>query len=310
MDETGIFLAQGRLTVGELCEVIGNVKTIRGNPELVISSLAALDCGAANSITFCRFTGDKAYQAIKNTKCDVIVCGNEQIDIKNKTLIHVNDPRAWFIEAIGIIKPQKHLTGIHSTALISQNSVIGEGVTIGPFAVIEDGAVIKAGSTIGSLCHISGAATIGKRVQIQSHSVIGSVGLAYHEINDGSDIFFPHLGRAIIKDDTTIGTHTTIVRGILKNTEIGAHCRIGNHVNIAHNCMIGDRVFVSSTSTLAGGARIGHRTRIAAGVSVTANCVVGSNAHIGLGSAVIKNLENNKRVIGNPARPLPTMRDF
>jgi len=73
---------------------------------------------------------------------------------------------------------------------------------------------------------------------------------------------------------------------------------------------VGDRVFISSSSVLTGGVKLGTKSRIAAGVKITAHCNVGRNARIGLGSVVVRDIRDGEKVFGNPARPLPTMREF
>jgi UDP-3-O-[3-hydroxymyristoyl] glucosamine N-acyltransferase len=304
------FSVRKQATVRGLCDAIGQVIGIDGPEDLVVASVAPLDGGNADALTFCRYTGERAESAIADSPCGAVVCAQNAAGVLGKTLIRVADPRGWFIDALNILNPQAVVASVHEFAVVSKDAVIGADVEIGPNAVVEEGAVIGNGCRIGPFCFVGAAATLGDRVVLQQNTVVGSQGLSFHERPNGDHVYFQHMGRAIIGDDTTIGTHSTVVRGILKNTQIGTGCEIGNYVNIGHNCLIDDGVFISSSTVLTGGVSVGAKTRIGAGVLVSAHCSVGRNARIGLGSVVVKDVEDGKRVFGNPARPLPTMRDF
>lgn len=297
-------------TVRYLCDAIGGVIGTDGPEDLVIASVAPLDGGNGGALTYCRYTGERADRAIANSPCGAVVCAQDAADFLDKTLIRVADPRGWFIDALNVLNPQHLAASVHETAVVSHNAVIGADVEIGANAIVEAGAVIGNGCRIGAFCFVGAAATLGERVVLQPHSVVGSQGLSFHERPGGDHVFFQHMGRAIIGENTTIGTHSTVVRGILKNTRVGMGCEIGNYVNIGHNCLVDDGVFISSSTVLTGGVSIGAQTRIAAGVSVSAHCSVGRSARVGIGSVVVKNVDDGKRVFGNPAKPLPTMKDF
>ena len=310
MNKLENFPVLNRSTVRELIDSIGQIIEVDGSTDVVIASVAPLDGGNADALSFCRYTGEQAARAIAHSSCGAIVCAQDQDSFPGKTLIRVADPRGWFIDALNTLNPPTSKAAIHETAVISRDAVIGSDVEIGAHAVVEAGAIIGNGCRVGAFCFVGAAATLGNRVVLQAHSVVGSDGLSFHERPNGDHVFFQHMGRAVIGDSTTIGTHSTVVRGILKNTQIGKGCEIGNYVNIGHNCFIEDGVFISASTVLTGGVSIGVKTRIAAGVSVSAHCSVGRDAHIGIGSVVVKDVQDGKRMFGSPAKPLPTMKDF
>jgi UDP-3-O-[3-hydroxymyristoyl] glucosamine N-acyltransferase len=64
---------------------------------------------------------------------------------------------------------------------------------------------------------------------------IGSDGFGYVQ-RDGQHLKIPHVGGCIIEDDVEIGANTTIDRGSIDNTVIGAGTKIDNLVQIAHKC--------------------------------------------------------------------------
>ena len=52
-------------------------------------------------------------------------------------------------------------SSIHATAVIGKSAVLGEGVTVGPYSVIEDDVEIGDGTTIWPHVHIASGARIG-----------------------------------------------------------------------------------------------------------------------------------------------------
>ncbi|WP_300541239.1 hypothetical protein [Maricaulis sp.] len=298
------------MRLSELCAQMDASGTFVGEADPVLTSAAALDRGDETSISFCRFGGEVGRSRILASRAAVIVCSDAPAPVPGRVFIQVADPRGWFIDALHRLNPDDTEASIDATARIGNAALLGDDIHVGAHAVIEAGARIGSGCRIGAFAYISGASILEAGVTVQAHVAIGTHGLSFHKRPDGSPLFFPHMGKAIVREGAAIGTHTTIVRGILDNTEIGAGAQIGNHVNVGHNCAIGREVFISSGTVLTGSVRIGDRTRLAAGVTVTAHCSIGQDAHVGLGSVVVKDIADGKRVFGNPARPLPTMREF
>ena len=310
MSEPPIFPLVSPITVGTICDLVPGVLEVRGSLQVEIVALSALKHARPGCMAFSRFKGAAAGEDILSSPASVVVTSEPLPEQEERCFLRVEDPRGWFIKAMNALIAQHPPSGIDQSAQIAPDVMLGNGVSIGAHAVIEAGAIIGDGSRLGPFVHITGGATIGRDVAIQSHSVVGSTGLAFHEPAEGSRQFFPHLGRAVIEDGVSIGTHSTIVRGILEHTVVGPNTVIGNFVNIGHNCFIGAGCFVSSGSVLTGGVRLFDGATLAAGVHVASHKSLGENAIVGIGSVVTKDVENEERVFGNPARPLPTMRKF
>lgn len=308
--QSPVFPLRPAVTVEQICLAVPGWTDVVGSRETRIQSLAALKFADGGSMAFCRFAGEEALPLIKASKAAVLITSETPAPEPGRCFIISPDPRGWFIAATNWLLSERNAGGIDPKARIADGAVIGEQVSVGAYAVIEAGAVVGDHAEIGPHVHLTSAAVVGRRVRIQSHSTIGGTGLAFHEAPDGSRMFFPHLGRAIIGDDASVGTHTTIVRGILENTSIGARSMIGNHVNIGHNCAVGEDCFISSGTVVAGGTRLQDRVIVAAGVSVSSHLKIGVDAIVGIGSVVVKDVPEDGRVFGNPAKPLPTLRKF
>lgn len=310
MSQTPLFPVDRPLSLTRLCEAVGGVRKRVGEADLEIRTVAALDGGDAHSLAFCRYHGDRGRAAILASPAAAMVCAEAPDAVAGRSFIEVEDPRGWFIDALSHLNPAPERAGRHPTASIADGAQIGEDVEIGAYSVIEAGAVIGDRCRIGPHVLITGAARLAAGVRVQAHGVIGTDGLSFHHRPDGEHVFLPHLGHAVIGENSSIGAHVTVVRGILKNTVIGAGCEIGNSVNIGHNCVIGEACFISSGAVLTGGVTLGDGARLAAGVQINAHCSIGRRAQVGLGSVVVKDIGDDKKVFGNPARPLPTLRGF
>lgn len=112
----------------------------------------------------------------------------------------------------------------------------------------------------------------------------------------------------IIHPNVELNDYCTIGEGIIlyRDAVIGPNAVIGNHVHvntkIAHDCHVGDYTTVSILASILGYVNIGESTFIGAGATVIPHTCIGDNAYVGAGSVVLKDVENNTKVFGNPAR--------
>lgn len=149
-----------------------------------------------------------------------------------------------------------------------------------------------------------GNVIIGEECNIKSGVVIGQAGFGFEKDENGIPIHFPHLGRIVIGNNVYIGANTVIDRATLTSTIIGDHVKIDNLVHIAHNVIIGDYSYIIAGTILGGGVHIGKNCWIAPNVSIKQQLSIGDNALVGLGAVVLKNVDDNMIVVGNPAKIL------
>lgn len=212
----------------------------------------------------------------------------------------VSDPRAvfmdvlaWLIDSVGIDAHWRGFSseaGISSEARVAISAVIEPGVEVGAGSVICAGAVIKRGSRIG------------RNTVIRENVVIGSDGVTVYRAADGRLLKFPHVGGVSIGDNTEIGANAVIAGGILAPTFIGNDVVIGNLCNVGHGAVVEDGVWMSVGTLLGGHTTVHAGATVAMGVSVRDNLVVGAQASLGMGSVVVKNVEPNHSMFGNPAK--------
>lgn len=222
------------------------------------------------------------------------------------------------------LQPRKS-QGIHASAYIHPSAEIGNGVDIGPFAVIGEGVTIGDGSSVGPHAVIESHASIGEnvvvhphvyigpdcilsdRVEIQSFTTIGKEGFGYAHNQLGHHRRIPHLGKVILGNDVHIGASCTLDRGTLGNTIIGEGTRIDNQCHIAHNCVIGKHCLITARFTMAGSSEIGDHFVCGGLTTVTGHVKVGHNVRVAALSVISKNLAEAGEYGGYP---LQTLKEF
>lgn len=183
---------------------------------------------------------------------------------------------------------------------IGDNVRIGQRVKIGSNVVIGDGVVVGDGSRIGDNVTISHA-VLGKNVVINSGARIGESGFGMIPLSN-EVCYIKQLGRVIIGDNVRIGANTTIDRGSLEDTEIGANTIIDNLVQIGHNVKIGSCSIIVSQVGIAGSTRVGDHSVLAGQVGVAGHLVIGNNVTIAAKSGVAGNIPDGSVYAGIPAK--------
>ena len=117
---------------------------------------------------------------------------------------------------------------------------------------------------------------------------------------------------SIIHPSSVIGSMTTLGDGVFvaANSTINPLVTIGDGVIIntgtiiEHECRIGEFSHVAPGAVLAGNVSVGKKTFIGANSVIKQSVNIGSNVTIGAGSVVLKDIPDNKKVVGNPSRLL------
>jgi len=178
---------------------------------------------------------------------------------------------------------------------------IGPRCRIGPSAVIGDGVVL------GAECHIGAHATIshallGARVVVYPGARIGQDGFGFGIAEDGF-VSMPQLGRVVLEDDVEIGANTTIDRGSLHDTVIGAGSRLDNLVQIGHNVRIGRGCVIVSQAGISGSTVLEDHVMVAGQAGLTGHLRIGRRARIGAQAGVMSDVPVGADVVGSPAQP-------
>jgi len=186
--------------------------------------------------------------------------------------------------------------------LIGKNVQIGQNCLIGHNSIIESNVIIGDSCSIGSNVIIRNT-IIKNNVSILDGCVIGKKGFGFFP-NNKKNIRYPHIGIVIIEDNSEIGCGSTIDRGSLSNTIIGKNTFIDNQVHIAHNNRIGNNCIIAGQVGFAGSSTLGNNVIIGGQAGISGHLKIGNNIQIGGGSGVIKDILDNSKVMGYPAKDL------
>ena len=111
---------------------------------------------------------------------------------------------------------------------------------------------------------------------------------------------------ACISPLASIGSNVLIMAGVIvtSNAIVGSHTCILPNTVIHHDVALGEWSLVGSNVVIAGHTVIEENCYIGSASNIMNGLHVGSRSLIGFGSNVVKNVEANTRVVGNPARKI------
>jgi UDP-3-O-[3-hydroxymyristoyl] glucosamine N-acyltransferase len=192
-----------------------------------------------------------------------------------------------------------------------KNVLIGSNVTLGSNCFIGHNTVIEQNVSIGDNCSIGSNVIIrntliNNNVSVLDNCVIGKHGFGFFPINE-KNLRYPHIGIVIIGENSEIGCGCTIDRGSMSNTVIGKNTFLDNQIHIAHNVKIGENSIIAAQVGIAGSSILGNNVRIGGQAGISGHLTIGNNVEIAGGSGVIKDISDNSKVMGYPAK---NIRDF
>ena len=184
--------------------------------------------------------------------------------------------------------------------LIGQNVSIGSNCSIGHNTIIEKNVIIGNNCSIGSN-NIIRNTLIKENVKILDNCVIGKHGFGFFP-KDKKNLRYPHMGIVLIENNCEIGCGSTIDRGSMSSTTIGKNTYLDNQIHIAHNVRIGENSIIAGQVGIAGSSIIGNNVKIGGQAGISGHLKIGNNVEIAGGSGVIKDIPDNSKVMGYPAK--------
>ena len=303
-------------------KILNSIKVEKNskNLNIEISDIKDLVTASTNDITF--FHSKKYESVATTTKASYCLTTNKLSNIlpKNCKPIEVDNVLVSTAMITSMFYPDAitddfdvHAINIERTSFNNsvnhgQNILIGTNVKIGANCSIGHNTIIESNVVIGDNCSIGSNVIIRNtliknNVSILDGCVIGKKGFGFFPSKNGN-IRYPHIGIVIIEDNCEIGCGSTIDRGSLSNTIIGKNTFIDNQVHIAHNNKIGENCIIAGQVGFAGSSTLGNNVMIGGQAGVSGHLKVGSNVQIGGGSGVIKDIADNSKVMGYPAKDL------
>lgn len=298
--------------------------SIEGNPDVLVNRPGKIEEGQAGEITF--LGNDKYEPYIYTTQASVVLVGKDFVPRQpvQATLIRVDNvyaALAFLLDKFGAQTATRTAGGgISPQASVHPEAKIGQGVSIGPCAVIEAGATIGDGAKISAQVFVGQGAVIGNdsllypgvrilhdcqvgaRCILHANAVVGSDGFGFAPQPDGTYKKIAQIGNVVIEDDVEIGAGTTIDRASLGSTIIRKGVKLDNLIQVAHNVEIGENTVIAAQVGIAGSTKIGRNCRIAGQVGFIGHVTIADNTTIQAQSGVAQNVTESGTIIcGYPA---------
>lgn len=281
-------------TLAELAQHLG--AELVGDPHYQIAELATLQSAGPAQLSFIANPAYKKYLA--SSQAGAVLIARELVDSFSGNKLIVANPYLAYAQLSPRFNQYLHTqVGVHPSAVIGENCVIGKDVCIYANAVIDDGAVLGDNVVIGQGSFVGEDSIIGSGTRLYANVTI------YHGVSIGKDCIFHsgcviggdgfgfspspqgwvkihQLGGVSIGDRVEIGANTTIDRGALDNTLIGDGVIIDNLVQIGHNVRLGRNTAIAANAGIAGSTTIGENCIIAGAAGVAGHLTLVDNVHI------------------------------
>lgn len=186
-------------------------------------------------------------------------------------------------------------------AVIGAETVLGADCLVGPFATI------GARCRLGDGCRVEGHAVIyadtilGRSVVVRSGARVGGQGFGFMAGPDGHHRI-PHAGSCLLEDGVDIGRNSTVDRGGVSATIVGAGTKIDSQVHVGHNVRIGERCLIMAQVGIGGSTDIESDVVLAGQAGLAGHLRVGARARVGAQAGVIGDIAPDASVSGYPAR--------
>ncbi|MFV0366693.1 MAG: UDP-3-O-(3-hydroxymyristoyl)glucosamine N-acyltransferase [Mangrovibacterium sp.] len=294
--------------------------TVFGDENVSVHNVSKIEEGKPGTLAF--LSNMKYEKYIYTTKASIVLVSDSFTPTEklNCTLIKVKDPYqavAQLLEMYEESQPRKF--GLEEPSYVSKSATIGDNIYLGAFTYVGENA------TIGSSCRIfphtyignnvkigegtliyAGAkiydnAVIGKNCIIHAGAVIGSDGFGFAPTPEGPFKKIAQVGNVIMGNDVEIGANTTIDCATMGSTIIHNGVKLDNHIQIAHNCEIGENTVMAALTAVAGSSKVGSNCVIGGGVMISGHITIGNRVTIAGASSVSNHVKDGQTLMGTPA---------
>ncbi|HKG95431.1 MAG TPA: UDP-3-O-(3-hydroxymyristoyl)glucosamine N-acyltransferase [Gemmatimonadaceae bacterium] len=307
------------LTAADVAAAVGG--RLVGDAGTVVSAVAPLDRAGPSDLSF--LASRKYAPLFAGTRAGVVLVAPDVAEAPGdvRSRVVVAKPHDALLSLLPkLYRAPARETGVHRTAQLGRGVRLGADVAVGAYAVIGDGAVLGDRASVGAHCVVGAGAEVGadstlfpnvtlypgtrvgRRVSVHSGARLGGDGFGY-VFRDGRHDKIPHVGRCIVEDDVEIGANTTIDRGSIDDTVIGAGTKIDNLVHVGHNVRIGRLCLLMAQVGIAGSARIEDGCILAGQAGLGGHVTIGRGARIGGQAGVFGDVPAGETWSGYPARP-------
>jgi UDP-3-O-[3-hydroxymyristoyl] glucosamine N-acyltransferase len=288
---------------------------------LMLTGVAPLQTAEPTEVSF--LDNRKYTSALAETRAGAVIVQADMAERVPPSAVAIvaAEPYVAWARVAALFHPLPPIqSGVHPSALVAPDAVvdataevgpltvigaraqIGPRCRIGPAAIIGDGVVLGADCRIGAHATLSHA-LLGDRVIVYPGARIGQDGFGF-AVTGEQFLSVPQLGRVVLEDDVEIGANTTIDRGSLHDTCIGAGSRLDNLVQIGHNVRLGRGCVIVSQAGISGSTILEDHVMVAGQAGLTGHLRIGRRARIGAQAGVMSDVPPGADVVGSPAQPV------
>ncbi len=305
-------------TAQEIAEIVSG--EIIGDPSRTVNGVASIKDASAEQVSF---IGNRKYRSQLDTARAgvILICQDlAKEELRDRTFIVCGNVDFAFSSVIALFAPPApvYAPGVHPSAVVADDAILGAGVHVGANAVIASRAVIGDGTVIGAGCYVGEDVKIGSKTMLNPNVTvlhrceIGHGTIIHSGVVIGADGFgfvpgpkglvkVPQTGIVRIGSDVEIGANTTIDRARFGVTWIKDNVKIDDQVMVAHNVVVGESSILVAQCGIAGSAEIGRGVIIAAKAGINGHITIGDGCQIAGTSGVVKSLEAGSIAVGTPA---------
>lgn len=114
---------------------------------------------------------------------------------------------------------------------------------------------------------------------------------------------------AIVDKDVSVGEGSIICAGVIctVNVSIGKHTIVNLNSTIGHEVKVDDFVTIAPNVSISGNIYLRSLVEVGTGATLREKLEVGAGSVVGMGSVLTKNVDEEKVVVGNPARVIKSL---
>jgi UDP-3-O-[3-hydroxymyristoyl] glucosamine N-acyltransferase len=305
------------IALTDLAKQLGG--TVEGDGTVEVTGVAGLKEAGPGDLSF--LSRPDYAPLLDATKATAVVVGKDHPPT-NLPCVVVDDPDAAFTLAVDAFSPPLHKPepGVHAAAFVDPTATLGEGVSVGPGAVVEARAVVGAGSVLRATSYVGEGVRIGEnaylhpgarlldgvscgdRCVIGANTVVGCDGFGFLPDEKGNiPERVPQRGTVVLGNDVDLGAGVTVARARFGATRLGNGVKVDCLVQIAHNVRLGDGCIIVAQCGIAGSADLGKRVIMAAQAGVAGHVTVGDGVMIAGRGGVTTDTPAGSVVGGFPA---------
>jgi UDP-3-O-[3-hydroxymyristoyl] glucosamine N-acyltransferase len=304
-----------RILLRDLADQLGC--ELRGDGALEITGVAGMEHAGPTELTF--LANPKYTPKLKHTRAAAVLVSAPLQESKPASLVSAN-PYHDFARALACFyQPPRPQPGIHAQACIAPTAKIGEGASIGAFAVvgehvsigrgailhphvvIYEGAQIGDGFVAHSHAVVREYCRIGHRVILQNGVVVGGDGFGFAKTSEGTHFKIVQSGITVIEDDVEIQTLSSIDRATVGETRVKRGAKIDSLVQVGHASVVGEDNIICAQTGLAGSSILGKNVLLAGQVGVSGHLTIHDNAVVYAQSGIGGDVKESAVVSGSPA---------